>query len=75
MHRTQLSANAFEHISEFRVPSATTVLKINTLWVAAIAPCFRLRLPSCGPGFKSQALHLHFFSICTIEIVLRKYQK
>ena len=39
--------------------------------VAAIAPWFRLRLPSCGPGFESQAHHLCFFSIC-IEIVMRK---
>ena len=30
-------------------------------WVAAIAPWFRLRLPSCDPGFKSQAHHLRFF--------------
>ena len=27
------------------------------LGVAAIAPWFRLRLPSCGPGFESQAHH------------------
>ena len=30
--------------------------------VAAIAPWFRLRLPSCGPGFESQAHHLCFFN-------------
>ena len=29
--------------------------------VAAIAPWFRLRLPSCGPGFESQAHHPCFF--------------
>ena len=29
--------------------------------MAAIAPWFCLRLPSCGPGFESQALHLCFF--------------
>ena len=28
--------------------------------VAAIAPWFRLRPPSCGPGLESQALHLRF---------------
>ena len=27
---------------------------------AVIAPWFHLRLPSCGPGFESQANHLHF---------------
>ena len=68
MHRTQLSANAFEHISEFRVPSATTVLKINTLWVAAIAPCFHLRQPSCGPWFESQAHHLRFFQFVLLKL-------
>ena len=31
--------------------------------MAAIAPWFRLRLPSCGPGFESQALHLRFFQL------------
>ena len=29
--------------------------------MAAIAPWFCLRLPSCGPGFESQAHHLSFF--------------
>ena len=42
--------------------------------VAAIAPWFHLRLPSCGPGFESQAHHLCFFSIC-IEILMRKERK
>ena len=28
--------------------------------MAAIAQWIRLRLPSCGPGFESQAQHLHF---------------
>ena len=31
--------------------------------VAAIAPWFRLRLPSCGPRLVSQALHLRFFQL------------
>ena len=31
--------------------------------MAAIAPWFCLRLPSRGPGFESQALHLHFFQL------------
>ena len=34
-------------------------------WAAAIAPWFRLRLPSCGPGFESQAQHLCFFNLYT----------
>ena len=29
--------------------------------VAAIAPWFHLGIPSCGPGFESQAHHLCFF--------------
>ena len=34
---------------------------IRMIMVAAIAPWFRLRLPSCGPRFESQAHHLRFF--------------
>ena len=42
---------------------AETAFKPQTVenWVAVIALWFRLRLPSCGPGFESQALHLCFF--------------
>ena len=36
--------------------------------VAAIAPWFRLCLPSCGPGFKSQAHHLHFFQFVLLKL-------
>ena len=37
--------------------------------VAAIAPWFRLRLPSsCGPGFESQAHHLHFFQLVLLKL-------
>ena len=50
------------------------MLQLICCRVAAIAQWFHLRLPSCSPGFKSQAHHLRFFSIC-IEIVLRKEQK
>ena len=42
-----------------------TLLKLR---VAAIAPWFRLRLPSCGPGFDSQALHLYFFQFVLLEL-------
>ena len=38
-----------------------TLLKNGLIGVATIAPWFRLRLPSCGPGFESQAHHLRFF--------------
>ena len=37
------------------------------IWGAAIAQWIHLRLPSCHPGFESQARHLHFF---ISEIVL-----
>ena len=33
----------------------------TTSWLAAIAPWFCLRLPSCGPDFESKAHHLCFF--------------
>ena len=32
-------------------------------YVVDIALCFRLRLPSCSPGFESQAHHLHLFNL------------
>ena len=35
--------------------------KVNKQAVAALALWFHLRLPSCGPGFESQAHHLCFF--------------
>ena len=38
--------------------------------MAAIAPWFRLRLPSCSPGFESQAHHLRFF-----QFVLKLYRE
>ena len=38
------------------------------LWVAAIAQWIRLRLPSCCPGFESQAHHL-CFSIYIVQTV------
>ena len=39
--------------------------------MAAIAPWFCLCLPSCGPGFISQALHLCFFQF----VLLKLYQE
>ena len=36
--------------------------------MAAIAPWFRLGLPSCGPGFKSQAHHLRFFQFVLLKL-------
>ena len=36
--------------------------------MAAIAPWFRLRLPSCGPWFKSQAHHLSFFQFVLLKL-------
>ena len=36
-------------------------LRVPSTGVAAIAPWFCLHLPSCGPGFESQAHHLCFF--------------
>ena len=36
--------------------------------MAAIAPWFCLRLPYCGPGFGSQANHLHFFQFVLLKL-------
>ena len=37
------------------------------LGVAAIAPWFRLRIPSFGPGLESQAHHLLFFQFVLLK--------
>ena len=50
-----------------------TVIEVRSFfWAAAIAPWYCLRLPSCGDGFKSQSTPSVLFSICIIEIVMRK---
>ena len=57
------------------LPPSVWKSKKGALWAATMVPWFCLCLPSCGRGFKSQAHHLSFFSICIIEIVMRKGQK
>ena len=37
---------------------------------AAMAPWFHLCLPSCGPGFESQAQHLCFFQFVLLKLLL-----
>ena len=54
-----------------RVPRVVNYDHDKFVGVAAIAPWFCLRLPSCGPGFKSQAHHLHFFQF----VLLKLYQE
>ena len=51
----------FEHITSFLSSISIQFRNWAITWVAIIAPWFRLRLPSCGPRFKSQAHHLRFF--------------
>ena len=45
--------------------------KIKFLWGATIAQWICLSLPSCRPGYESQAHHLYFFnySICAIFVM------
>ena len=40
----------------------------SEMGVAAIAPWFRLHLPSCGPGFESQAHHSSFFQFVLVKL-------
>ena len=51
--------------------------KLQFCGVAAIAPWFCLRLPSCSPGFESQAGHLCFFQFELLQFIfgIRKLQK
>ena len=48
----------------------------NIFWGAAIAQWIRQRLPSCCPGFKSQALHQHcykfIFYLCHVKKINKK---
>ena len=44
-----------------RLSQQHEVILQTVFQVAAIAPWFCLRLPSCGPGFESQVHHLCFF--------------
>ena len=41
--------------------------QVDDLEMVAIPPWFRLRLPSCSPGFKSQAHHLRLFLIALLK--------
>ena len=52
------------------------ILKIYHSGVAAMAPWFRLHLPYCGlaPGSNPKQT-IYAFSICIIEIVMRKMTK
>ena len=53
------------------VPSCYTQFKTD-IKVTFNAQWIRLRLPSCGPGFESQARHLRFIiysQICTILVI------
>ena len=43
--------------------------------MAAIAPWFCLPLPSCGPGFESQADHLRFFQFVLLKLHQENKQK
>ena len=55
-----------------RYPSAIEGVPINNASIymgAIIAQWFRLRIPSCRPGFESQTHHLpfyHFILICVM---------
>ena len=44
--------------------------KNKVKWGAAIAQWIRLRLPSCRPGFESQANHLHFFQFILFKLYI-----
>ena len=39
-----------------------------------MAPWFLLHLPSCGPGFESQAHHLRFFQFVLLKLYRENYE-
>ena len=51
-----------------RPPQDFVVTNKYLSWVAAIAPWFHLRLPSCGPRFESQAHHLSLFQFVLLKL-------
>ena len=53
--------------SAHHMPSVLWGKKLNVK-LAAIAQWFCLRLPSCGPGFKSRAHHLCLFQFVFLEL-------
>ena len=65
----QIAIKAICRRSPISNPNSSIDPKIGG--VAAIAPWFRLRLPSRGPGFESQAHHLRFFQY----VLLKLYQE
>ena len=42
--------------------------KFKCTGAAAIALWFHLHLPSCSPGFESQAHYLHFFQFVLLKL-------
>ena len=51
-------------------PSSEVVANDRYVGAAAMAPWFRLCLPSCGPGFESQAHHLRFLQFTLLKLLL-----
>ena len=47
----------------------------QSIWVAAIAPWFRLGLPSCSPRFESQAHDLRFFQFVLMKLYRENNEK
>ena len=62
---------AFRKLSNLVTLIPPVVNVINFFFWEVAAPWFRLHLPSCGPGFESQALHLRFFQF----VLLKLYQE
>ena len=61
--------------SRVTTPPQIELLPMVIKWVAAIAPWFCLRLPSCGPGFESQAHHLYFFQFASLKLYRENNEK
>ena len=57
-----------KNIGQFRSLFCLFSFFLQPNWVATIAPWFRLHLPSCSPGFESQAHHLRIFQFVLLKM-------
>ena len=71
--RTKVRSFYQINIKSFKAKLISFLLNLSTMWktiylVAAIAPWFRLRLPFCGPRFKSKHTFYSFFQFVLLKL-------
>ena len=64
------SVKYFEYLWSIFIPDFLPLLRRRIFWGAAIAQWIRLRLPSCRPGFESQAHQQCFFKFILFKLYI-----